>query len=144
MQSISSCRLTLSEELGNRLLEFAKEKPAGNQQCLTLVQKVYTELNLHLAAVKCMLDQWRVRQGLEYAAQVNLPKDACMEILGQYPLAPVLEVCTHLLALSPTPLCLRFVCNCWDYIPTPECLRFVRNCWDYIPTPLCSRFVHSC
>jgi len=105
MQSISSCRLTLSEELGNRLLEFAKEKPAGNQQCLALVQKVYTELNLHLAAVKCMLDQWRVRQGLEYAARVSLSKEACTELLGQYPLAPVLEVCMQLLALSPTPQC---------------------------------------
>ena len=81
-------------------------KPAGSQQCFALVQRVFIDLKLHLPAVKCMLDQERVKQGFEYAAQVSLSQEDCVEILSLYPCLNVLEVCT--LVTIPRDKCTHF------------------------------------
>ena len=44
-------------------------KVPESRQCLALAQRVYTQIEAHMLAVKCMIRQGRVNQALEYAQQ---------------------------------------------------------------------------
>ena len=79
-------RLTLSEIMGDTVLQYAKEKPKSAGQCLAVAQHIYISLHLHRPAIKCMVIQGKIKQALQYAQhRANYSVSDFAELLWAYP-----------------------------------------------------------
>ena len=64
--------MTLTEDMGDLLYDHAHEKPRIAKKCLALAQKIFMVVSSHVKAMRCMGEQNRVRQALEYGQKVSI------------------------------------------------------------------------
>ena len=94
--------------------DFVEHKPKTCVQCLPLAQHIYSSLDLHKEAIKCMVIQGKMKQALQYAQrraefsvhdyamvlEEHANEDLCQELLSSNAmpvllLAKVLLNCGH-------------------------------------------------
>ena len=59
----------MTENLGDMIYRYCQYMPESRNRYLALAQQVYAEARCHMQVVLCMVQQGRLKQGLEYAQQ---------------------------------------------------------------------------
>ena len=89
-------RLTMTEEIGDKIYEYSKGKPSVTlKNCLSLAQKVYAEVECKAKAVICLVKQGRVKQAVDYAQKLKLNQRDYREVIKACPLPELIHDLYH-------------------------------------------------
>lgn len=70
----------------------AKNNQSNVAVCLSLAQKIYTDVMSHVSAMVCMVRQQRLKQALEYAGSKHCSTDDLIQASNQLCIAVILYV----------------------------------------------------